>query len=152
MSGIDLMLAEDMTIVVTPAAVARSAAMSLVSMPPVPKAVPRDFVETVWSKFRYPVKVDSGRIKTSSQEYRKSSDAIEVSHCVETDAEARFDLPCSRILYTSSTTLTGCASGFFLGLSVYLSYAHQSSDIVAEIRSTWTRYTHKQSTSVNKNR
>jgi len=41
-----LMLREDMTMVVTPAAVARSAAINLVSIPPVPRAVPSDFVET----------------------------------------------------------------------------------------------------------
>ena len=41
-----LILADDITMVVTPAAVARSAAMSLVSIPPVPSAVPRDAVDT----------------------------------------------------------------------------------------------------------
>jgi hypothetical protein len=57
------MLAEDMTIVVTPAAVARSAAMSLVSMPPVPRAVPRDFVETVVSRQGRGCCIDRGRME-----------------------------------------------------------------------------------------
>ena len=38
---------EEVMMVVTPAAVAMSAAMSLVSIPPVPRLEPRVFVETV---------------------------------------------------------------------------------------------------------
>ncbi len=48
MSRTTLGLCEEATIVDTPAAVAISAAISLVSIPPVPKLEPRVFVLTEW--------------------------------------------------------------------------------------------------------
>lgn len=46
-SGIVLAFKDDMTTVVTPAAVASSAAISFVSIPPVPSDVPSVAVETM---------------------------------------------------------------------------------------------------------
>lgn len=83
---------ECITIVVVPAAVASSAAINFVDIPPVPSDVPKVEVDTERDR-----RVSLGDISVQWQ-----------------------GSPCCRTFCISLTTLTGLASGLFLGLSVYL--------------------------------